>query len=203
MHESQEIIDDAREFVHREAEAVEVVVDQIGPEFVEFAKEVLAVKGKVIVTGVGTSGTVAHRFAHLLSVTGTPAFYLSPVDGLHGSLGVVTEDDLVIAISKGGESSELNEMLKRSKDRGAATAALTSAAEGSLARVADHSVVIVSPDADLGGVVAMGSTLAHEAWGDALCMTLMRLSGYGWGKVLHSHPGGAVGLKSLDDIVEG
>ncbi|MGO1592202.1 MAG: SIS domain-containing protein [Ancrocorticia sp.] len=202
MSENEHIIEDAKEFIRLEAEAVAKVADQIGPEFVQIVHDILNTKGKVIITGAGTSGTIGRRFAHLLSVTGTPSFYLDPTDGLHGSLGVVTEEDVVLAISKGGESSELIETLKRSAERGADTIALTSVPGSTMAGEAGTVVVVDSSAADLGGVVAMGSTLAHAAWGDALCKVLMQITNYGWDQVLQSHPGGAVGKKSLKDVIQ-
>jgi arabinose-5-phosphate isomerase len=132
--------------------------------------------------------------AHLLSVCGTPSLFLHPMDGLHGSLGAVAEQDVVIAISKDGGSAELNEFARLAQERGARLLSLTSRVDSVLGRLADLSVRIApAADADPGGVIAMGSTLATAAWGDALAVTLMRLRGYSWSDVLFTHPAGAVG----------
>ncbi len=201
MYDKRKLLETARDYIHLEADAVRAVASQIDDSFVDVAHRIMDVRGKVVVTGAGTSGTIARRFAHLLNVTGTPAFFLSPVDALHGSLGAITEDDLLIAISKGGESAELTDMTARARQRGAHTIALTSMGVTSLGSVADEVVVVDSPDADLGGIIAMGSTLAHAAWGDALCMTLMDLKQYGWDRVLHSHPRGGVGKKGVTVVL--
>ncbi|WP_249382293.1 SIS domain-containing protein [Actinotalea sp. K2] len=163
---------------------------------------VIATTGKVITTGAGTSGTIARRLAHLLCVTGTPALYQNPGDGLHGSLGVAAEGDVVIAICKGGETAELSEFVSRTKERGALAVVLTAKPESSLAHLADEVVTIDSSGADPSGIIAMGSTLATAAWGDALAMLVMSARSYSWEQVLHSHPGGAVG-KNAGSLLRG
>ena len=106
----------------------------------------------------------------------------------------VAPGDVVIAISKGGASREIVDLVGRVRDRGATTVALTAVSDSELGRGADICVTVTSSDdVDPGGVIAMGSTLATAVWGDALAYTLMRLRGYTWDEVLHSHPAGAVG----------
>ncbi|MEA5053902.1 MAG: SIS domain-containing protein, partial [Propionicimonas sp.] len=144
-------------------------------------------------SGLGTSGTVARRMAHLLSVTGTPAFFLSPSDGLHGSSAVGVSSDLLIAISKGGESDELIGMASIMKDRGVTIVAMSASRDNPLARLADYVALVDSSIADPGGIVAMGVTLAQGAYGDALALLLMERKSYKWSQVVQSHPGGAVG----------
>ncbi|WP_341359165.1 SIS domain-containing protein [Georgenia sp. M64] len=196
MENPSQTLSSAAAFVRREAEAVAKVADQLDESLLEVANLITHSGGKVIVTGSGTSGTIARRLAHLLSVTGTPALYQNPGDGLHGSLGVATVGDVVIAISKGGESMELAEFVTRTKERGAGAVALTATPESSLAALADVVVTVDSSAADPSGIIAMGSTLATAAWGDALAMILMGQRQYTWEQVLHSHPGGAVGKYS-------
>ncbi|WP_152188159.1 KpsF/GutQ family sugar-phosphate isomerase [Georgenia satyanarayanai] len=205
MKDRHELLQAAARFIEQEGAAVARVAAQVDESLLAVADLIREAGGKVIVTGSGTSGTIARRLAHLLSVTGTPALYQNPGDGLHGSLGVATAGDVVIAISKGGESTELAEFIRRTKDRGAKGVVLTAAPESSLAQAADAVVVIDSDSADPGGIIAMGSTLATAAWGDALAILLMGEGGYTWEKVLHSHPGGAVGrnAEELLKAVEG
>jgi arabinose-5-phosphate isomerase len=153
--------------------------------------------GKVITTGIGTSGAIARRMAHLLSLTGTPALYVHPSDGVHGSLGAVAVGDTVLALSKGGDSDEVNTFASRASVRGARVVAVTTQAGSPLATIAD--VVVALPGAereDPGGIIAMGSTLTVAALGDAVALTLMRLRGYSWSDVLYAHPGGAVGKRA-------
>lgn len=196
MRDRQELLQAAARFIEQEGAAVARVAAQVNESLLTVADLIREAGGKVIVTGSGTSGTIARRMAHLLSVTGTPALYQNPGDGLHGSLGVATTGDVVIAISKGGESTELVEFMQRTKDRGAKGVVLTAAPESSLAKAADAVVLLDSDAADPGGIIAMGSTLATAAWGDALAILLMSEGGYTWERVLHSHPGGAVGKHS-------
>lgn len=184
----------AREVVASEARAVAAVADQIVDSFDTAVELLLSCRGKVITSGAGTSGSVARRLAHLLSVSGTPALFLSASDSLHGSLGAVTEGDVVIAVSKGGTSEELNEFTRRAAVRGARIIAITARPESELAKAADHLVVITTPEgADPGEAIAMGSTLAMSAWGDALAVVLMRVKRYSWSDVFFTHPSGYVG----------
>jgi arabinose-5-phosphate isomerase len=189
-----EVIGAGREIIEREGAAVSAVAYQLDESFVAAVRLVSSVKGKVVTTGAGTSGIMAHRMAHILSVTGTPAFYLHPSDGLHGGLGAVTAEDVVIALSKGGDSTEVSEFVVRAKERGARVIALTADLGSTLAGAADVVIGIhTSEDADPGGMIAMGSVLATAAWGDALATALMRLSTYSWKAVQQTHPRGAVG----------
>jgi D-arabinose 5-phosphate isomerase GutQ len=150
--------------------------------------------GKVLVTGSGTSGAIATRAAHLLSVCGTPAFYLSPTDGLHGGLGVLQDNDLVLALSKGGSSHELNDFCSRAKTLCSGVIAVTASPGSALAKIADHVICFsLDDDADLGGVVATGSSLAVAALVDAICEIGRVTRGYGWEQLLFTHPSGAVG----------
>lgn len=197
-------IDAARAFVTAEGEAVLDIVEQLDETFVRVASLILRSTGKVVMTGAGTSGFIARRTAHLLSVSGTPAFFLNPTDGLHGSMGALRGDDVMIALSKGGTSSEVNDLVERVRAEGVRVVALTCAPEGPLAQLADIPVVLRPyPAADPGGLIAMGSTLSHSAWLDALAVVLMRARQFSWAKVHYIHPGGAVGrLSSLPEPVE-
>lgn len=183
----------AKELIRLEAQAVSDVADQLDETLVGLADLLEKASGKVITSGLGTSGTMARRMAHLLTVTGTPAFFLSPADGLHGSSAVGVPGDTLIAISKGGESDELIEMAMIMRQRGVTVVALSASRGNSLARGADYIALVDSTAADPGGIVAMGITLAQGAYGDALALMLMDRKGYTWGEVVQSHPGGAVG----------
>lgn len=198
------VIDVAREFVGAEAAAVARLADRIDETFVRVARLILDTPGKVVLTGAGTTGYMAHRTAHLLSVSGTPAFYLNPTDALHGSMGALRSSDVLIAISRGGESSEVNELVRLLQGEHVTVVGLTCAAGSTLGRTADIAVVLdETPEADPGNLLALGSTLAQGAWLDALTVVLMRARQHSWEKVQYTHPGGAVGLLStLPDAVE-
>lgn len=189
-----EVLEAAREAIRREGSGVAGVADRIDDTFLEVVALLQSCTGKVFVTGSGTNGAVARRMAHLLSVCGTPSLFLPGMDALHGTMGAVVAGDVLITISRGGESSELNDLSARVRQRGVPVVALTAAPESTLARLADISVVLDADDeVDPGGVIAMGSTLIAAVWGDALALVLMRLRGYGWDEVLFTHPAGAVG----------
>jgi D-arabinose 5-phosphate isomerase GutQ len=198
------VIDVAREFVAAEAAAVGGLADRIDETFVRVARLILDTRGKVVLTGAGTAGYMAHRTAHLLSVSGTPAFYLNPTDGLHGSMGALRNSDILIAISRGGESGEVNELVRLLQGEDVKVVGLTCAADSTLGRTADIAVVLAeTPDADPGNLLALGSTLAQGAWLDAITVVLMRARQHTWEKVQYTHPGGAVGrLSTLPAAVE-
>jgi arabinose-5-phosphate isomerase len=189
------VIEAGRQQVRVEAEAVLDILDQIDERFVRVASRLQAMTGKIVMTGSGTSGFIARRSAHLFSVSGTPAFFLNPGDALHGSMGAVEADDVMIALSKGGSSNELNDLVERVQSTGTTTVAITSNADSRLGRLADITVELRNyPSADPGNLLAMGSTLAHSAWLDAMAMVLMRARSVSWERVHFTHPGGAVGL---------
>ena len=196
-----ELIAWARELVRAEALGLQRLESQVGVELVELARRIVSTSGRVITAGLGTSGEMARRMAHLLSVSGTPAFFLHPADALHGRLGAVTKDDTVIALSKGGQTAELNEFVRRARGRGAYVVAVTSEAASDFGREASAIIVLKGNDeAEPGGVIAMGSTLVVAAWGDALTVVAMELRRYGWDEVLHTHPAGAVGQLQVEDV---
>ena len=155
----------------------------------------------MLVTGSGASGAIAARAAHMLSVCGCPAFYFPPDDGLHGGLGVLQRNDLLIALSKGGGSAALNEFSGRAKSLCRAVIAVTAALKSALAGIADHFVALkLDDDADLGGVVATGSSLATAAVLDALSEVARVSRGYDWRRLLFTHPSGAVGRDAAQTI---
>lgn len=184
----------ARGLVAAEARGVAAVEELVETEsFRAFVSTLLNAHGKVVTSAAGTSGAVARRLAHLLSVCGTPALYLHPTEGLHGSLGAVAPGDIVIALSKGGGTGEFTEFAARAKARGARILVMTSREESPLSAVADDVAIIPAGDGDPGGAIAMGSTLAMASWGDALAISLMQLRGYTWEQFLFTHPAGKVG----------
>jgi D-arabinose 5-phosphate isomerase GutQ len=179
----------------RESAAVGALVGTSESSVVDVARRVLAITGKVVTTGSGTSGIMAERMAHLLSVCGTPAVYLPSMDALHGGMGAITASDLVVAISKTGRSSELTELVQRLVGRGIDVVALTEQPESPCAGAATVVVALpaTAPDADPGDMIALASTLAVGAWGDALAVVTMAMRGHTMRDVVDSHPAGGVG----------
>jgi D-arabinose 5-phosphate isomerase GutQ len=181
----------------RESAAVAALAGSVESGVVAVARRMLAIGGKVVTTGSGTSGIMAERLAHLLSVCGTPAVYLPSMDALHGGMGAITEDDLVLAISKTGQSNELTGLAQRLVARGVAVVALTESPDSPFAAAA--SLVVALPatvaGADPGDMIAMASTLAVGAWGDAVAVVAMALRGHTMSDVVDSHPAGGVGAR--------
>ena len=193
---NQEFRELAGERIAIEADAIHAVAKVFDEATDEIITLLYNCSGKVFVTGSGTSGTIARRMAHLFSVSGTPSMFMQPSDALHGTMGALRQGDVLIAISKGGESDEINNLAARASERGVTIIALTSAPCSELAHLADHVQVFeVTDEVDPGNLIAMGSTLMHAAWGDCLAVTLMRMRGYSWSDVMFTHPLGAVGKR--------
>ncbi|AZS48850.1 SIS domain-containing protein [uncultured Microbacterium sp.] len=196
---NDDILAVARGRLRAEADAVAALIDTVDDSLVTAASLILSGTGKLFIGGSGTSGTVARRMAHILSVTGTPSLPFSPMDGLHGASGAITAADIVLLISNGGASGEVVQLARIARGRGARVISLSRSHSTPLALLADHSVAVaVQPAADIGGIVATGITIAQSAWGDALAEVLMRGRGYTWAEFMTTHPAGAVGR--LEDL---
>ncbi|MBJ7340984.1 SIS domain-containing protein [Mycolicibacterium sp.] len=181
----------------RESAALSALVGSVESSVVTVARQMIEVAGKIVTTGSGTSGIMAERLAHLLSVCGTPAVYLPSMDALHGGMGAITTSDLVIAISKTGQSHELTNLVERLGRRGIHVVALTESPDSPFA-VAAGSVAALPPtpaNADPGDMIAMASTLAVGAWSDAVAVVTMSMRGHTFGDVIDSHPAGGVGVR--------
>ena len=116
--ENNEILEQAREMIRAEGEVLIDVADQLGDSFVEAVRLVSGSNGQILITGAGTSGTIARRIAHLLATCGMPAFFMHPADGLHGPSAAISEGDILIALSKAGRSAEINDIAQVARERG-------------------------------------------------------------------------------------
>ncbi|BBY30118.1 SIS domain-containing protein [Mycolicibacterium sediminis] len=181
----------------RESAAVAALVGTVEAGVVDVAKRLVAIAGKVVTTGSGTSGIMAERLAHLLSVCGTPAVYLPAMDALHGGMGAITDTDLVLAISKTGQSQELTRLVDRLVGRGVHVVAVTESPESPFAAAATSVAALpATPSgADPGDMIATASTLVVGAWGDAVSVVAMALRGHTLDDVVDSHPAGGVGFR--------
>ena len=201
--QDNEILKKARNTIQREALAVAGIADQLDESFIKASQILLDCQGHVLVSGAGTSHAVARRMAHLLTCSGTPALLLDAGDSPHGLSGAVTGKDVLIALSKGGQTDELVFLAGVAKDRGAQVIAMTENPQSDLGKLSNVVLnVVTAPEADLLDMIATGSSLVHAALGDALCAVLLELRGQtveGFGR---THPGGAVGDKLRDmDII--
>ncbi len=195
---NSETLNHAMQVIDADIAAINAVKSMLDTPAFQHAVELLSTcQGKALITGSGTSGSVAHRAAHLFSVAGTPAFFLPPSDGLHGGLGVLTSADLVLAFSKGGSSAELNDFCLRAKSMSSHLIVVTASPTSDLAQMADCVLHIpLATDCDLGGVIATGSSLAFSAITDVLVEMARCARGYSWESFFYTHPAGAVGKEA-------
>ncbi|WP_228875310.1 arabinose 5-phosphate isomerase KdsD [Paraburkholderia saeva] len=188
----------ARDVLDIEADAVRALRDQLDDGFVEAIDFILSCRGRVVVSGIGKSGHVARKMAATLASTGSPAFFVHPAEASHGDLGMVTADDVFIAMSNSGESEELVSILPLIKRLGAKLIAITGKPASTLAKLADvHLNAGVSKEACPMNLAPTASTTAALALGDALAVAVLDARGFGADDFARSHPGGALGRRLL------
>jgi arabinose-5-phosphate isomerase len=184
----------AKQTMRQELEAISNLIDGLGDAFWECAQLLYTCPGLIWVTGVGTSAAVGARFAHILTDCGARSMFLTPTDGLHGHSAVMTPDDLLVAMSRGGGSSEVNQMAEIANKRGVTTIAFVHNTESELARLCQHVLPIRSKqEYELMNYVATTSTVAFSAMCDALSAVVLKAKGYTVEQLGQAHPGGAVG----------
>jgi arabinose-5-phosphate isomerase len=188
----------ARRVLQTEAAAILALVDRLGDEFERAVRLLLDCRGRVIVTGMGKSGIICRKIAATLSSTGTAAFFLHPAEAIHGDLGVLQGDDVIIALSHSGETAELLRLLETIKRLGASLIAITGDRASTLAEAADVSLdASVSEEACPMNFVPTASTSAALALGDALAMTLLVAKGFQSQDLANLHPGGKLGKRLM------
>ncbi len=188
----------ARKVLQTEAAAVLALVDRLDDRFATAVSLVVRCKGRVIVTGMGKSGIICRKIAATLASTGTPAFFLHPAEAVHGDLGVIQSDDVVIAMSYSGETEELTRVLETLKRIGAPLIALTGGPNSTLAQAANVALdCSVSEEACPMNLVPTASTTAALAMGDALAMTVLVEKGFKPDDFASLHPGGKLGKRLM------
>ena len=196
-------LDMARRVLRIEADAVTALAERIGPEFRLAVDLVLSCHGRVIVSGIGKSGHVARKVAATLASTGTPAFFVHAAEAMHGDLGMITHDDVLIAISNSGENDELLTVIPLIKRQGGRLIAITGNEQSSLAREADvHLDCAVREEACPLNLAPTASTTAALALGDALAVALLDARGFTATDFARSHPGGTLGRKLLTRVAD-
>jgi arabinose-5-phosphate isomerase len=194
-------LDLAREVLEIEAAAIHGLIARLDAQFQRAVDIILACKGRVTVSGIGKSGHIARKIASTMSSTGTPAYFVHPAEASHGDLGLVTRDDVFIALSNSGESAELLAIVPLIKRQGARLIALTGNAGSALAREADaHLYAGAEKEACPLNLAPTASTTAALALGDALAVALMQAKGFSRDEFARSHPGGALGRKLLTHV---
>jgi arabinose-5-phosphate isomerase len=194
-------LDLARQVLNIEADAVRALTQRIDDHFLQALNLILACQGRVIVSGMGKSGHIARKIAATMSSTGTPAYFVHPGEASHGDLGMVTAQDVVIALSYSGESDELLTIVPSIKRQGAHLISLTGNPKSSLALTADvHLNCSVAQEACPMGLAPTASTTAALALGDALAVALLDAKGFGEEDFARSHPGGSLGRRLLTRV---
>ena len=188
-----------------EARAVDALKDSLDDSFSAACDLMLGARGRVIVTGMGKSGHVGSKLAATLASTGTPAFFVHPGEASHGDLGMITTDDVVLALSNSGETAEVLAILPVIKRKGTALIGMTGRPQSALAQLSDvHLTVAVSEEACPHNLAPTSSTTAALAMGDALAIALLEARGFTPEDFAMSHPGGSLGrrlLLKVDDIM--
>ena len=191
-------LDIAREVLNTEANAVQALVVRLDESFMHALDVILRCEGRVIVSGMGKSGHIARKIAATMSSTGTPAYFVHPGDASHGDLGMITSEDVIIALSYSGESEELMTIVPVIKRQGAKLISMTGNASSSLAKAADvHLDAAVDKEACPMGLAPTASSTAALALGDALAVALLDAKGFGVEDFARSHPGGSLGRRLL------
>jgi len=190
------VLERGKTVLQEEARAIAALADRLDDDFVRAADILLNCRGRVITTGVGKAGAIARKLAATLSSTGTPALFLHPAEGVHGDLGVVTPDDVVIAFSYSGESDEVLRLLPSLRRICARLIAFTGNRSSSLGRAA-HLVLDVSVPSEACplGLAPTTSTAVMLSLGDALALAVMEARGFTREDFARTHPAGALGRK--------
>ena len=197
----QSIINRATECLQCEAAAIEALIPRLDDSFMRAVEAIRDCKGKIVVTGVGKSGHIGSKIAATLASTGTPAFFLNPLDAYHGDLGMLSSDDLVLAISYSGATEELWRFLPHIQAKMIRIIAMSSSEESLLARCADiHLNIAVEHEADPLNLVPTASTTATLALGDALACALVEAKHFQPTDFAQLHPGGDLGRKLLAKV---
>jgi len=191
-------LDLARKVLRTEASAILGLVDRIDGEFERAMQILFDCKGRVIVTGMGKSGIISRKIAATLTSTGTSAWFLHPAEAIHGDLGAIREDDVVIGLSHSGETEELVRLLESIRRIGAKLIAITGNVKSTLANAADVTLdCSIDEEACPMNLVPTASTTAALALGDALAMTLLVRKGFREEDFASLHPGGKLGRRLM------
>lgn len=200
---ARRVLELGRETLSIEADAIRALQVRLGDDdsFVNAAQLVYGCEGRVVVSGMGKSGHIGRKIAATLASTGTPAFFMHPGEAAHGDLGMVTRNDVVIAISNSGESSEILDILPAVKRLGARVIAMTGKPASRLAKLADvHLNIAVDKEACPLNLAPTTSTTVTLAMGDALAVALLDARGFREQDFALSHPGGALGRRLLTHV---
>jgi arabinose-5-phosphate isomerase len=198
MSDDGKMIDRGRRVLRTEADAVAALEHRLGTDFAAACRLLLACRGRIVVTGMGKSGHVGNKIAATLASTGSPAFFVHPAEAIHGDIGMITADDVVLALSNSGETDELLTILPVIKRLDVPLVALTGNRESTLSRYATVTLdVSVPAEACPLNLAPTASTTATLAMGDALAVAVLEARGFTEEDFARSHPGGSLGRRLL------
>jgi arabinose-5-phosphate isomerase len=191
----------AREVLEIEAKAVADLIERLDRSFTQAVEMIMACRGRIVVSGIGKSGHVARKIASTLASTGTPAFFVHPAEASHGDLGMVSREDVFLALSNSGETGELLALVPVLKRQGAKLIAMTGNPGSALGKEADvHLYAGAAKEACPLNLAPTASTTAALALGDALAVALMHSRGFTRDEFAASHPGGTLGRRLLTHV---
>ncbi len=199
-----ETLDTARKVLQVEAQALAGLVDRLDQSFVDAVEIILACRGRVVVSGMGKSGIIAQKISATLSSTGTPSFFLHPAEALHGDLGRLVRNDVLVALSYSGDSEELLRLLDTVERLDIPLITLTGNPASALGQASDVTIDVgISREACPLGLAPTASTTAMLAMGDALAMALLEKRGFGEEDYAALHPGGGLGtrLRRVENVM--
>jgi arabinose-5-phosphate isomerase len=199
--EKDMVLDVAREVLEIEARAISNLIQRLDDHFAGAVELIRNCRGRIVVSGIGKSGHIARKIASTLASTGTPAFFVHPAEASHGDLGMVTREDVFVALSNSGESTELLEIVPLVKRQGAKLVAMTGNLDSSLAREADVQLYTgAEKEACPLNLAPTASTTAALALGDALAVAMMKVRGFTRDDFAAAHPGGSLGRRLLTHV---
>ena len=196
MLDKNKILDDAKATLLIEAKALEGLLEQLNEDFSSAVELIHINKGRLVVTGIGKSAVIAMKIVASMNSTGTPAVFMHAADAIHGDLGIVQPDDIVLCLSKSGTSPEIKDLVPHIKHRKNKLISITANKEGYLAQESDFVILTdVEKEACPNNLAPTASTTAQMAMGDALAVCLLKLKKFNANDFAKHHPGGALGKK--------
>lgn len=198
MNQTRDLIDSAQRTIRLELEAVQELLPRINADFIKACELILSCKGRVVVVGMGKSGHIGNKIAATLASTGTPSFFVHPAEASHGDMGMITKDDIVLALSNSGSTAEIVTLLPLIKRLGIRLISMTGNPDSPLAKAAEVNLdARVSQEACPLNLAPTSSTTASLVLGDALAIALLEARGFTAEDFAFSHPGGALGRRLL------
>jgi arabinose-5-phosphate isomerase len=198
MNQTRDLIDSAQRTIRLELEAVQELLPRINADFIKACELILSCKGRVVVVGMGKSGHIGNKIAATLASTGTTAFFVHPAEASHGDMGMITKDDIVLALSNSGSTAEIVTLLPLIKRLGIRLISMTGNPNSPLAKAAEVNLdARVSQEACPLNLAPTSSTTASLVLGDALAIALLEARGFTAEDFAFSHPGGALGRRLL------